>query len=37
MIDYFRLAPEGQAMVDRFPRIAAWWAPMAERLSRVRA
>jgi glutathione S-transferase len=37
MIDYFRQAPEGRAMVERFPLIAAWWTPMVERLAKVRA
>jgi glutathione S-transferase len=37
MIDYFRLAPEGRAMLDRFPRIATWFESMADRLDAVRA
>jgi glutathione S-transferase len=36
MIDYFREAPEGRAMTERFARIADWSAAMAERLDRVR-
>jgi glutathione S-transferase len=36
MLDYFRLAPEGRAMLDRFPRIAAWFASMSDRLDAVR-
>jgi glutathione S-transferase len=36
MIDYFRGAPEGRAMLAEFPRVAAWWPPMAERLDRIR-
>ena len=36
MIDYFRGAPEGRAMLAEFPRLAAWWEPMSARLDRVR-
>jgi glutathione S-transferase len=36
MIDYFREAPEGRAMIERFPHIAAWFAAMTGRLDRVR-
>ncbi len=33
MIAYFRLAPEGAAMLDRFPRLSAWWRRMTARPS----
>jgi glutathione S-transferase len=36
MIDYFRQAPEGLAMLDGFPRLAAWWEAMADGVARVR-
>lgn len=36
MIDYFRLAPEGLDMLKRFPRLAAWWAAMSDRMAAVR-
>ncbi|MBS9476058.1 glutathione S-transferase family protein [Ancylobacter radicis] len=33
MVAYFRLAPQGAAMMDRFPALAAWWSRMAARPS----
>ena len=36
MIDYFRQAPEGLAMLSGFPRLAAWWEAMADRMAKVR-
>jgi glutathione S-transferase len=37
MIDYFRETPEGGAVLAEFPRLAAWWPPMSERLVKIRA
>jgi glutathione S-transferase len=37
MIDYFRQAPEGLALLNGFPRIANWWDAMADRVARIRA
>jgi glutathione S-transferase len=37
MIDYFRLAPEGLALIERHPRMAAWWDAVADRMAAVRA
>jgi glutathione S-transferase len=31
MLTLFRLAPEGAAMLERLPRLAAWWAAMQAR------
>lgn len=36
MIDYFREAPEGRALLARFPRLAAWWSRLAGRMAAVR-
>ena len=36
MLDYFRQAPEGLALLERHPRTAAWWYQVAERLAAVR-
>jgi glutathione S-transferase len=36
MIDYFRLAPEGLELLQRFPRLAAWWDAMSDRMLAVR-
>jgi glutathione S-transferase len=33
MIAYFALAPEGLALVQQQPKLAAWWARLAERPS----
>ncbi|UYN94813.1 MAG: glutathione S-transferase family protein [Enhydrobacter sp.] len=33
MIAYFVLAPEGRTLLERWPRLAAWWARMAGRPS----
>jgi glutathione S-transferase len=35
MIGYFRLAREGLELLSEFPRLAAWWETMADRLERV--
>jgi glutathione S-transferase len=37
MIDYFRGAPEGRALLDEFPKTAAWFASMVDRLDAVRS
>jgi glutathione S-transferase len=37
MFDYFLQTTEGREMLARFPRLAAWWPPMAARLAKVRA
>jgi glutathione S-transferase len=37
MIDYFRQAPEGLAMLRDFPRLSGWWEMMTERVAKVRA
>ena len=36
MIDYFRDAPEGLALLNDVPRLAAWWDAAAARMERVR-
>lgn len=33
MFAYFRLAAEGSALLERHPKLKAWWARMAERAS----
>ena len=33
MFAYFRLAPEGAAMMERYAKLHAWWARMANRPS----
>jgi glutathione S-transferase len=33
MFDYFLQTAEGREMFGRFPRLAAWWPPMAARLA----
>ncbi len=36
MIDYFRIAPEGLELLGRFPRLAAWWDAVSDRMDRIR-
>jgi glutathione S-transferase len=33
MIAYFTLAPEGLALLERHPRLAAWWRQVGRRPS----
>lgn len=33
MIAYFTLAPEGAAMLGKYPRLAAWWGRLSRRAS----
>ena len=33
MIAYFTLAPEGAAMLGKYPRLAAWWGKLRQRAS----
>ena len=33
MVAYFALAPEGAAMLARYPRVAAWWGKVSRRAS----
>jgi hypothetical protein len=33
MILYFRMAPEGRALIDARPGLARWWARMSARPS----
>jgi glutathione S-transferase len=33
MIAYFTLAPEGAAMLGKYPRLAAWWGKLSARPS----
>ena len=33
MIAYFTLAPEGAALLARYPRLAAWWGRLSQRAS----
>jgi glutathione S-transferase len=37
IIDYFRGAPEGLALLSRFPRLSAWWDRIEARMAAVRA
>jgi glutathione S-transferase len=36
MIDYFLQTPDGRELFEQFPRLTAWWPPLAERMGRVR-
>ena len=33
MVAYFTLAPEGAALLNDYPRLARWWAPVSRRPS----
>ena len=33
MIAYFTLAPEGAALLAKYPRLAAWWAQLSQPAS----
>ena len=33
MIDYFQMTPEGLALLDRFPKLSAWWEKVSARPS----
>jgi len=33
MIAYFAAAPEGAALLEKHPRLAAWWARLSRRKS----
>ena len=33
MVAYFTLAPEGAAMLGKYPRLAAWWGRLSRRAS----
>jgi len=33
MVAYFALAPEGAALLGKYPRLAAWWAKASPRAS----
>jgi glutathione S-transferase len=33
MIAYFTLAPEGAALLAKYPRLAVWWAKLSRRAS----
>ena len=33
MIAYFTLAPEGAALLAKYPRLAAWWGRLSARAS----